>query len=159
MRKICRFASHTRRNTLLRCGNIRSRTSVYAPLAKPRLPRSARSFTANHRGRICVAILCCAAATFGHVRLCTLPQVFLARLVLLASANRNTARRGADLRCIAMSGLRFASGHVRLCTLPSQSRAFLALLADSDRKAGGECAFALTGSAAQCAVLQRNDTK
>ena len=114
-----------------------SRTSVYAPLAKPRLPRSARSFTANHRGRICVAILCCAAATFGHVRLCTLPQVFLARLVLLASANRNTDRRGADLRRIAMSGLRFASEHVRLCTFPSQSRAFLVLLADSDRKAGG----------------------
>ena len=111
-----------------------SRTSVYAPLAKPRLPRSARSFTANHRGRICVAILCCAAATFGHVRLCTLPQ----------------------------AGLRFASGHVRLCTLPSQSRAFLALLADSDRKAGGVRFRAdrlCAGSAAQCAVLQRNDTK
>ena len=31
------------------------------------------------------AILCCAVATFGHVRLCTLPQVILARRVLLAT--------------------------------------------------------------------------
>ena len=37
------------------------------------------------RLHISYAILCCAAATFGHLLLCKLRQVFLARLVLLAS--------------------------------------------------------------------------
>ena len=46
---------------------------------------------------------------------------------------RKICRFAADLRRIAMSGLRFASGHVRLCTLPLQSRAFLALLASPNR--------------------------
>ena len=39
-----RRGADLRRNTLLRCGNLRSRTSVYVPLAKPRLPRFARRF-------------------------------------------------------------------------------------------------------------------
>ena len=33
------------------------------------------------------AVLRCAVATFGHVRLCTLPQVILARLALLAACS------------------------------------------------------------------------
>ena len=41
---------------------------------------------------IYVAFHRCAVATFGHVRLCTLPQVFLARLELLVSTHFNGKR-------------------------------------------------------------------
>ena len=50
--------------------------------------------------RIRVAILCCAAATFGHICLYMLPQVFLARLVLLASPSRNGLRVHAFLALV-----------------------------------------------------------
>ena len=58
-----------------------------APYARILRPTSSSNLKTIKKIHISVAILCCAAATFGHLRLCKLPQVFLARLVLLASLN------------------------------------------------------------------------
>ena len=86
------FAPDTRRNTLLRCGNLRSHMSVYAPSGFPRAPCLARvsepKFASDTR-RIAVSGLRFAA---GHVRLCTLPSQSRAFLALLASPNRNSLR-------------------------------------------------------------------
>ena len=72
------------------------------------------------------------AQSTGHIRLCMLPQVFLARLVLLASPNRTRGSgrlRKADLRRNAVSDLRFYGGHLRFSKLPRKILVFLALLA------------------------------
>ena len=58
-------------------------------------------------------------------------------------------------------GSALAHSSVTYVCVRSPRKAALSSLCSQIRteKRGGECAFALTGSAAQCAVLQRNDTK
>jgi len=93
-----------RRNTVLRCGNHRSFTQSKLPqvfLARLVLLASSKFKGAS------VAILCCAAATFGHLRKGKLPQVFLARLVLLASSKFKGA--SVAILCCAAATI----GHLR----------------------------------------------
>ena len=67
----------------------------------------------------------CAVATFGHVRLSTLPQVILARLDLLVSKPRRRAlRKFGALRC---GNFRSRTPNVRSLKLSSRALTYLFL--------------------------------
>ncbi len=68
---------------------------------------------------ICCAIPCRVAASLGHVRLCTLPRLFLALLVLLATS-RQKHRVPAHLLCNTIS----RCGKPRSCTVFVHSLGF-----------------------------------
>ena len=55
-------------------------------LAAARALAQNTDYSAEEIARICFAIHCRTAATLGHVRLCTLPRVFLVLRILLASS-------------------------------------------------------------------------
>ena len=78
-------------------GCAQSHTFLYAPSRLPHAPCLARIYCTKisfsslvFAGLTAFAFRCRAAATFGHLRLSKLPQVFLALLELLATFQKNS---------------------------------------------------------------------